>query len=165
MVTICTAPWSLYVPPIGHYMYRTVVTICTAKWSLYVPHNGHYMYRPVVKIYTHSGHHMYRTVVTICTTSLTFTTPRSAHSLYLSFLCGSQNKQPLFPYTTWTDWFFCNRDGVCLLRGTDRLFITQGTFISVEHANEQFHLPSVNNSDAACTIHNCLNTQRAGVLS
>ena len=23
--------------PGGHYMYRTVVTICTAQWSLYVP--------------------------------------------------------------------------------------------------------------------------------
>ena len=173
MVTICTAHWSLYAPHSDHYIYRTLVNICTAQWSLYVPHSAHYMYRKVVSICTtpwslyvpHSGHYMYHTMVTICTTSLTFTTPRSAHSLYLSFLCGSQNKQPLFPYTTWTDWFFCNRDGVCLLRGTDRLFITQGTFISVEHANEQFHLPSVNNSDAACTIHNCLNTQRAGVLS
>ena len=37
VVTICTAQWSLYVPP--------VVTICTAQWSLYVPHSGHYMYR------------------------------------------------------------------------------------------------------------------------
>ena len=36
---------------------------------------------------------------------LTFTTPRSAHTLYLCVLCGSQNKQPLFPYTTLTDWF------------------------------------------------------------
>jgi len=25
--------------------------------------------------------------------------------LYLCVLCGSQNKQPLFPYTTLTDWF------------------------------------------------------------
>jgi hypothetical protein len=31
---------------------------------------------------------------------------------------GSQNKQRLFPYTALTDWFY-NRDGVCLLRGTD----------------------------------------------
>ena len=30
---------------------------------------------------------------------------RSAHTLYLYVLCGSQNKQPLFPYTTLTDWF------------------------------------------------------------
>jgi len=74
----------------GHYMYRTVVTICTSKLSLYVPHSGQYKYC---------------TVVTICTTSLTFTTLRSAHSLYLWVLCGSQNKQPLFPYTTLTDWF------------------------------------------------------------
>ena len=126
VVTICTAKWSLYVPPSGHYMYRTVVTICNAQWSLYVPHSGHSMYRTVVTIYTaqwslyvpHSGHYMYRTVVTICTTSLTFTFPRSAHTLYLCVLCGSQNKQPLFPYTALTDWFY-NRDGECLRRGTD----------------------------------------------
>ena len=30
---------------------------------------------------------------------------RSAHTLYLCVLCGSENKQPLFPYTTLTDWF------------------------------------------------------------
>ena len=52
-----------------------------------------------------SGHYMYRTVVTICTASLTFTTLRSAHTVYLCVLCGSQNKQPLFPYTTLTDCF------------------------------------------------------------
>jgi len=47
-----------------------------------------------------SGFYTYRTVVTICTTSLTFSSLRSAHTLYLCVLCGSQNKQPLFPYTT-----------------------------------------------------------------
>jgi hypothetical protein len=31
--------------------------------------------------------------------------PRSAHTLYLCVLCGSQNKQRLFPYTALTDWF------------------------------------------------------------
>jgi len=29
----------------------------------------------------------------------------SAHSVYLCVLCGSQNKERLFPYTTLTDWF------------------------------------------------------------
>jgi hypothetical protein len=28
---------SLYVPHSGNYMYRTAVTMCTAQWSLYVP--------------------------------------------------------------------------------------------------------------------------------
>ena len=27
------------------------------------------------------------------------------HTVYLSVLCGSQNKQRLFPYTALTDWF------------------------------------------------------------
>ena len=27
------------------------------------------------------------------------------HSLFLCVLCGSQNKQRLFPYTALTDWF------------------------------------------------------------
>jgi hypothetical protein len=31
--------------------------------------------------------------------------PRSAHAVYLCVLCGSENKQRLFPYTTLTDWF------------------------------------------------------------
>ena len=30
---------------------------------------------------------------------------RSAHVLYLCVLCGSQNKQRLFPYAALTDWF------------------------------------------------------------
>ena len=29
---------------------------------------------------------------------------RSAHTLYLCVLCGSENKQRLFPYTALTDW-------------------------------------------------------------
>jgi len=33
-VTICTAQWSLYVPPSGHYIYRLVVNICTEQFSL-----------------------------------------------------------------------------------------------------------------------------------
>ena len=47
---------------------------------------------------------------------------RSAHTVYLYVLCGFQNKQGLFPYTALTDWFY-NRDGVCLLRGMDWVFI------------------------------------------
>ena len=35
---------------------------------------------------------------------------RSAHTVYLCVLCGSENKQRLFPYTTLTGWFFCNRN-------------------------------------------------------
>ena len=42
---------------------------------------------------------------------------RSAHTVYLCVLCGSENKQRLFPYTALTDWFY-NWDGVCLLSGT-----------------------------------------------
>jgi len=30
---------------------------------------------------------------------------RSAHTVCLCVLCGSENKQRLFPYTTLTDWF------------------------------------------------------------
>ena len=69
--------------PIGQYMYRTVVTIRTAQWSLYVRHSGHCMYRQV----EHSA------------------ILRFAHTVYLCVLCGSENKQRLFPYTALTDWF------------------------------------------------------------
>jgi hypothetical protein len=52
---------------------------------------------------------------------------RSAHTTYLCVLYGSRNKQRLFPYTTLTDCFY-NRDGVCLQRGTDWVFIYNSTF-------------------------------------
>ena len=52
---------------------------------------------------------------------------RSAHTVYLCVLCGSENKQRLFPYTALTDWFY-NWDGMCLLRGTDWVFIYNSTF-------------------------------------
>ena len=45
-----------------------------------------------------SGHYMYRHVEHS-------EILHSTHTLYLCVLCGSQNKQPLFPYTTLTDWF------------------------------------------------------------
>jgi hypothetical protein len=42
--------------------------------------------------------------------------------VYLYVLYGSQNKQLLFPYTAFTDWFLQPRWSV-LLRGTDWIFI------------------------------------------
>jgi hypothetical protein len=34
-----------------------------------------------------------------------YTTRYCVYTVYLWVLCGSQNKQRLFPYTTLTDWF------------------------------------------------------------
>jgi hypothetical protein len=51
---------------------------------------------------------------------------RSAHTVYLCVLCGSENKQRLFPYTALTDWFFW--DAVCLLHGTVLVFVYKSTF-------------------------------------
>ena len=51
---------------------------------------------------------------------------RSAYTVYLCVLCGSQNKQRLFPSTTMTD--FCNPDEVCLTRGTERVLVYNSTF-------------------------------------
>jgi len=42
-------------------------------------------------------------------------------TMYLFVLCGSENKQRLFPYTSFNDWFYNgNEEG--LLRGTDWVF-------------------------------------------
>ena len=42
---------------------------------------------------------------------------RSAHTVYLCVLCGSENKQRLFPYTTLTAWFLYSRRRVyCVVR-------------------------------------------------
>jgi len=73
---------SLYVPPSGHYMYRTVVTIYTAQWSLYTPPSGHYMYR---------------TMVTIRTTSLTLNNSTFCpHCIYV-FCVDLRTKSHYFP--------------------------------------------------------------------
>ena len=58
--------------------------------------------------------HWFRTT-TLNTNNSTF----CPHSV-LHVLRGSQNKQPQFPNTILND--FCNRDGVCLLRGMDWIF-------------------------------------------
>ena len=50
-----------------------------------------------------------------------YTTRYSAHAVYWCVLCGSENEQPLFRYTTLTDCFY-NRGRKCLLRGTDWIF-------------------------------------------
>jgi len=49
---------------------------------------------------------------------------RSAHTAYLCVLCGSDNKQQLFPYTALTGWFFIT-ETECLLRGTGTLYTIQ----------------------------------------
>ena len=60
-----------------------------------------------------TGHYMYRRF--------------NIHKFYvlptqrICVLCGSENKQRLFPYTALTGFY--NQDGVCLLRGTDWIFI------------------------------------------
>ena len=62
--------------------------------------------------------------------------PPSAHTVYLCVLCGSENKQRLFPYTALTDWFY-NQDGVCLLRGTDWMCCvdlrTKSDYFPIQH--------------------------------
>ena len=45
------------------------------------------------------------TLIRVLTFWANSTILRSAHTVYLCVLCGSENKQPLFPYTTLTDWF------------------------------------------------------------
>jgi len=65
---------------------------------------------------------MYRTLVTICTTSLTFTILRSAHTaVFVCFVWISEQTAIISILSI--DWLvFYNRDGECLLRGTDRIF-------------------------------------------
>ena len=55
-------------------------------------------------------------VVTICTPGLTSTNSASALTEYLFVLCGSENKQPLFPYTALIDWFLWPRPRVFTAR-------------------------------------------------
>jgi len=40
----------------------------------------------------------------VCLLRGTFCIPHSAHTVYLCVLCGPENKQRLYPYTSVTDW-------------------------------------------------------------
>ena len=54
---------------------------------------------------------------------------RSAHTVYLCVLCGSENKQRLFPYTALTDWSFITEvQSVCCAVRTGSLKKIQGKF-------------------------------------
>ena len=76
------------------------------------------------------------------------TTPRSLHTLYLCVSCGSQNKQPLFPYTKLTDWFLGTfakkKNHVCLsvraeqLGPTGRIFIQFDIWVFFENLPRKF---------------------------
>ena len=66
----------IYIYSINWLVFITEIQPFTAQWSLYVP--------PVLT-FNNS---------TFC-----------PHTVYLCVLGGSQNKQPLFPYTALTDWF------------------------------------------------------------
>ena len=102
----------------GHYMYCTVVIICTTSLtfnnSTFCPHSVFMCFvwiseqTAIISLYSISWlvcitetQCFYCAVRTDCL----YIILRSAHTLYLCVLCGSQNKQPLFPYTTLTDWF------------------------------------------------------------
>ena len=52
---------------------------------------------------------------------------RSAHTVYLCVLCGSENKERLFPYTALTDWlvFIAETESVYLRGRTGSLYIIQ----------------------------------------
>jgi hypothetical protein len=71
-------------------LYSQVVTICTAS----LQPSGHYMYHQfnIQQFYV------------------------LPTQLYLCVLCGSQNKQRLFPYTALTDWFLYLRYSVFTAR-------------------------------------------------
>ena len=72
-----------------------MVIICTAQWSLYVPHSGHYMYH-------HFNIHKFCVLPT--------------HCIYV-FSVDLRTNSDYFPMIG-----FYNKEGVCLLCGTDWTF-------------------------------------------
>jgi hypothetical protein len=68
-----------------------------------------------------SGQYMYRTVVTIGTASVTFTFQRSAHTVFMCFVWILEQTAIISLYNI--DCLVFITDGVCLLRGTDWVFI------------------------------------------
>ena len=104
--------------PSVHYMYHTVVTICTASLtfnnSVFCPHSVFtcfvWISEQTAIISLYSINWLVFITETECVycavrTGSLYIILRSAHTVYLCVLCGSENKQRLFTYTTLTDWF------------------------------------------------------------
>ena len=69
--------------------------ICHIQYEMQVKPGGRQYTLNTLKTSGHYTYHQFQNSQIIL----------SAHTGYLCVLCGSQNKQPLFPYTTLTDWF------------------------------------------------------------
>ena len=103
VVTIRTAQWSLYVP-----------TGLTLTYSTFCPHSAFmcfvWIWEQTAIISLYSINWLVFITETECVycavwTGSLYIILRSAHTVYLCVLCGSENKQRLFPYTALTDWF------------------------------------------------------------
>jgi hypothetical protein len=85
------------------------------------------------------------------------TTESSGHYRYHHVLYGSQNKQRLYPFTTLNGFY--NRDGVCLLRGTDWVFIHNWGWIRSSHRlwyiNRLRHIKNVISTMLSCVTPSC----------
>jgi hypothetical protein len=71
--------------------------------------------------------------------------------VYLCVLSGSENKVRLFPYTALTDGFY-NRDGVCLLRDMDRIYV-YNRYNTVKAQCSLYVLPGLTLKNSALCSH------------
>jgi len=77
-----------------------------------------------------SGHYMYSTVVTICTASLTFTNSTFCPTQCIYVFCVDlRTNSDYFSIQHQVTGLY-NRDGECLLRGTDWIFICNSIYYS-----------------------------------
>ena len=99
------AQWSLYAPP---------GLILKKKNSTFCPHSAFvcfvWIWEQTAIISLYSINWLVFITETECVycavrTGSLYIILRSAHTVYLCVLCGSENKQRLFPYTALTDWF------------------------------------------------------------
>ena len=98
------AQWSLYVPP---GLTFTNSTFC--PHSVFVCFVWIWEQTAIISLYSINWLvFIMETVCVYCAvrTWYLYVILCSAHTVYLCVLCGSENKQRLFPYTTLTDWFF-----------------------------------------------------------
>ena len=95
VVTLCTAtfafnnctfcPHSVFMCFVWIWEQTAIVSLYSINWLVFITETG--------------------CVYCAVRTGSLYIIPRSAHTVYLCVLCGSQNKQRLFPYTTLTGWF------------------------------------------------------------
>jgi hypothetical protein len=118
--TFC--PHSVFLCVVWIWEQTAIISLYSINWQVFYNRDGVFTGRYGLSLCVYSRYNPFKAQWLFYVPPVTFTNPTfGSHSVFVR-LCGSQNKQRLFPYTALSDWFY-NRDGLRLLRGTNWIYV------------------------------------------